>query len=392
MSGDCVFEIYGDTLDGWFGAWQVAGSDSWTTTFRPGPGASPVILGSEFYGEVYHNVKIESLRILTAYITIRGCSGWRISGCRFTTHDWGVKLESSSYDTVDANTFDIYPKYGGHYPCIVVEGGSDNLIFNNVMNPDTCGVGVLVDLDMARNTRFVFNALRMPPWDMAIASCIEIPYNVPCEVRNNVFVLARAADTVNACVSVPNAAADSIVLDNNCYFVESLGHVGARPFYPGNLYDWNEWRGFGFEAHGIYADPMFVSATDLHLRQGSPCNTRATPIAGISFDIDGDPRDPTHPDIGADEIAGGAVEETPSAEVGVNVAATIIRGVLFLPAAASLKPQATSLMDATGRKVQDLKPGANDVRALAPGVYFVREAEAQAQAQAKAVRKIVITR
>jgi hypothetical protein len=35
--------------------------------------------------------------------------------------------------------------------------------------------------------------------------------------------------------------------------------------------------------------------------------------------------------------------------------------------------------------VLELKPGANDVRALAPGVYFVREAQAQAQA----VRKIV---
>jgi hypothetical protein len=38
--------------------------------------------------------------------------------------------------------------------------------------------------------------------------------------------------------------------------------------------------------------------------------------------------------------------------------------------------------------VMDLRPGANDVRALAPGVYFVRTAQAQAQA----IRKIVITR
>jgi hypothetical protein len=40
----------------------------------------------------------------------------------------------------------------------------------------------------------------------------------------------------------------------------------------------------------------------------------------------------------------------------------------------------------------NLKPGANDVRALAPGVYFVREAQGQAQAQAQAIRKIVIAR
>jgi hypothetical protein len=39
--------------------------------------------------------------------------------------------------------------------------------------------------------------------------------------------------------------------------------------------------------------------------------------------------------------------------------------------------------------VLDLHLGANDVRALAPGVYFVREVQAQAQAQA--VRKIVLT-
>jgi hypothetical protein len=35
-----------------------------------------------------------------------------------------------------------------------------------------------------------------------------------------------------------------------------------------------------------------------------------------------------------------------------------------------------------------MKSGANDVRALAIGVYFVREA--RAQAQAKAVRKVVL--
>jgi hypothetical protein len=44
-------------------------------------------------------------------------------------------------------------------------------------------------------------------------------------------------------------------------------------------------------------------------------------------------------------------------------------------------------LDVSGRKVLDLGPGANDVRALAPGAYFVREAQAQAQAQA--VRKVI---
>jgi hypothetical protein len=49
-----------------------------------------------------------------------------------------------------------------------------------------------------------------------------------------------------------------------------------------------------------------------------------------------------------------------------------------------------ALLDISGREVMDLKPGANDVRALASGVYFVREAQAQAQTQA--VRKVLVTR
>jgi len=51
--------------------------------------------------------------------------------------------------------------------------------------------------------------------------------------------------------------------------------------------------------------------------------------------------------------------------------------------------QSLSRRSISGRKVLDLKPGPNDVRSLAPGVYFVREAQTQAQAQA--VRKVVIT-
>ena len=79
--------------------------------------------------------------------------------------------------------------------------------------------------------------------------------------------------------------------------------------------------------------------------------------------------------------------------------ASIVRGVLSLAEAPSHKPQAASLLDISGRKVMDLRLGANDVRALAPGVYFCRltagfasSAEAQAQAQAQAIRKVVITR
>jgi hypothetical protein len=68
--------------------------------------------------------------------------------------------------------------------------------------------------------------------------------------------------------------------------------------------------------------------------------------------------------------------------------ASVVRGVLNLGVGSRQNTAyRAELLDISGRKVLDLKPGANDVRALAPGVYFVREAQAQAQAQA--VRKVV---
>jgi hypothetical protein len=82
------------------------------------------------------------------------------------------------------------------------------------------------------------------------------------------------------------------------------------------------------------------------------------------------------------------VAEQPPAQHGVQPIATVIRDVLFLPA--SLFTFHSSLFDMTGRRVMSLRPGANDVSALSPGVYFVREAQAQAQAQA--MRKVVVAR
>jgi hypothetical protein len=53
-----------------------------------------------------------------------------------------------------------------------------------------------------------------------------------------------------------------------------------------------------------------------------------------------------------------------------------------------------ALLDITGRKVMDLQPGENDVRHLAPGVYFIRRPETEdgRPGTAVSVRKVVIQR
>ncbi len=90
------------------------------------------------------------------------------------------------------------------------------------------------------------------------------------------------------------------------------------------------------------------------------------------------------------------IEEMPNAELrmtnGRQPSATIVRGVLFLPEASSVKPGASCvLLDITGRQLMDLRPGENDVRHLGPGVYFVRPASSVGR-QASNVRKVVVQR
>ncbi len=66
---------------------------------------------------------------------------------------------------------------------------------------------------------------------------------------------------------------------------------------------------------------------------------------------------------------------------------TIVRDLLFLQASGERRMATGVLLDVAGRKVLDLLPGPNDVRALAPGVYFVREEPSAARCS-----KVVITR
>jgi hypothetical protein len=80
------------------------------------------------------------------------------------------------------------------------------------------------------------------------------------------------------------------------------------------------------------------------------------------------------PLVGTEEVAG----------CGLRVAssATIVRGVLLFEARGEKREERGELLDAMGRKV--LKPGANDVSRLSPGIYFVHARSA--------IRKIIVTR
>jgi YVTN family beta-propeller protein len=84
-------------------------------------------------------------------------------------------------------------------------------------------------------------------------------------------------------------------------------------------------------------------------------------------------------------------EEMVNARFPMTRLPSIVRGMLFLPPAGMTNDQVPmSMLDITGRKVMDLKPGPNDISRLSPGVYFVRRPETGDGRPRTAVRKVVI--
>jgi hypothetical protein len=93
------------------------------------------------------------------------------------------------------------------------------------------------------------------------------------------------------------------------------------------------------------------------------------------------------------DSAGGIEESLNPQAPNPKPAATVIRGVLLWEAYGTRHAAyGAELLDISGRKVLDLRPGPNDVSHLAPGVYFVREPSAASrEPPAVSVRKVVLT-
>lgn len=123
------------------------------------------------------------------------------------------------------------------------------------------------------------------------------------DLRNNVLANNQTTGTRYAVYSAAPAAVFSTI-NYNDYFAQNVGFLtSART----TLGDWQ--TATGQDANSLAVDPLFVSASDLHLQTGSPMLAAGVAGTGITTDIDGDIRQ-TPPDIGADEIISVAVPGT----------------------------------------------------------------------------------
>lgn len=123
-------------------------------------------------------------------------------------------------------------------------------------------------------------------------------------MRSNIFANLQTTGNANAAPAMNIAAATSVLgmVDYNVYYSTKGNLLCRGTINSTTLADLQ--TALGGNANSLNIQPVFVGANDLHLDPGNNnlLEGQATPIAGIAADIDGDIRNTTTPDPGADEF------------------------------------------------------------------------------------------
>ncbi len=211
---------------------------------------------------------------------------------------------------------------------IAVAGGAGtaNTIVNNfvsgVVSPATSPdlvAGIFVAGAAGSSTRLLNNSVSLTG-DRGVVASQNPSYGIAVtgtdpalELKNNVFSTTQTSSGGGAnakSYAVGMVSASFANLDSNFNDFYASG-ANAGHFRTGSLgaaagTDYATVAAWGAavsdDASSLQVDPLFRSATDLHLLGTSPVLGAGTAVIGIAADFDLDPRPAAAPDMGADEV------------------------------------------------------------------------------------------
>lgn len=168
--------------------------------------------------------------------------------------------------------------------------------------------GCVLSVDNAHGTIVRHNSMR---------STIN-RYTLQVQFCNNVIALGNIHQTMAVeCLMTQSATFNSI--DRNIYYCTQANVIR---WAVSTYYTWSAWQAQGWDASSLFIDPLFVSATDLHLQAGSPAISLAPSPAVTAVDRDGGARPlpvGSTPDIGAHERPDGCTGMSGTYTIGPGV-------------------------------------------------------------------------
>ena len=194
--------------------------------------------------------------------------------------------------------------------------GSNNSIYNNMVydiqststQSDSRVAGI--EMQYQNSPKVYYNSVYLSgignganPYGSASLAIWGTCSNV--ESKNNILVNVRNESPYIAC-SIFDEVTSNLTSDyNDLYYEPSTNSCLVRIGVATKYNTLASWQALGKDLNSITEMPHFA-APDLHINSSIATNieSHATPIAGITTDIDGNLRNTTKPDIGADEFNG----------------------------------------------------------------------------------------
>ncbi len=246
----------------------ISGINSSTGTFTFQT-SGIIVLGTITGGLIEKN-KISNVKIASVW----GCNGIQLDATNTNTNlvianNFIYDIAAggfSGFDSVDDNGTGIAVNKGGGY----------KIHYNSV------------DLSTNQNTTTCKTAAIWIAQNITAGTLV---------ITNNIF--ANRQTTANRFAIYSNSP-NTIFTQINYNDYYSTGSVGFLSSIQTSITNWQ--TASGQDGLSVAINPFYTSTVDLHLLGNSPVDALATPVAGITTDIDDAVRNATTPDMGADEF------------------------------------------------------------------------------------------
>ena len=218
------------------------------------------------------------------------------------TYTGGIRLLTANNYSVMNNVIETNITYSGYGISIgqttVSASGGFGRIINNSIIVDGSSNGSINGLYLYNNVdaKVFYNTISLNAGSSLAAALYIGGLASTIDIRNNVFV------NYGGGYAMRNGVTTLTSVDYNCYYSIGINIVRWGSNYTQTNLGINGIRSLtGLDAHSIVAEPKFYSTHNLH-SYSSDLDSAAVVISGITTDFEGDIRNATHPDIGADEF------------------------------------------------------------------------------------------
>ncbi|MBE0570791.1 MAG: T9SS type A sorting domain-containing protein [Ignavibacteriaceae bacterium] len=193
--------------------------------------------------------------------------------------------------------------------------GYGNLVYNNMIydinsssSSSLSNIGG-IHLESQNNTKIYYNSVYLSGTGANQQGSGALYIWTPgfnTEVKNNIFVNTR--DEGQFCASAIHLKTLNTILSSSDFNVldyEPNNYNCLVKSNSGSYHSLSEWQATGYDHHSYVEMPHFIEPY-LHINDtiATYIEARGIPITGIDTDYDGDLRNSTNPDIGADELVG----------------------------------------------------------------------------------------